>query len=165
MKLSELTVLIVEDHEFQRTALERALRTLGAVEIYTAGDGKEAIKVLKRLPGTVDIVISDLMMPDVDGIELIPLLMSAASNVGLILTSSEPTSLSAAAAIAEALDVGLLGAIGKPLTVEKLRPLLENFCQARALPVAAPVQVLLETSLPARLGGTAPWSASRPRTA
>src|SRR3954463_7731771 len=92
-RLSTVRILVVEDHQFQRQMVERALRTLGAGTVLSAANGAEAIRAL-RTPGTdIDIVITDVMMPEVDGIELIPMLRKASERVALILSSSQEWAL------------------------------------------------------------------------
>lgn len=122
--MKDLQFLIVEDHQFQRQMLEQALRLLGAEKIVAAGNGAEAMRVLRATP--VDVVVTDLMMPDVDGIELIPLLREHARAASVIFFSSDEASLLTAAAIAKAHGLKLLGAVGKPVTPDKLRALLET---------------------------------------
>lgn len=122
--MKDLQFLIVEDHQFQRRMLEQALRLLGAEKIVAAGNGAEAMRVLRATP--VDVVVTDLMMPDVDGIELIPLLREHARAASVIFFSSDEASLLTAAAIAKAHGLKLLGAVGKPVTPDKLRALLDT---------------------------------------
>lgn len=123
--MKELRFLIVEDHPFQREMLEQALRVLGAESILCAANGAEALRVLRS--ATVDVLITDLMMPDVDGIELIPRLRKDSAAVAVILSSSDEASLLTATAIAQAQGLRLLGAVDKPITPQKLRPLLERY--------------------------------------
>ena len=123
--MKELRFLIVEDHQFQRQMLEQALRVLGAENIVAATNGAEAVRVLRGTP--VDVVVTDLMMPDVDGIELLPLLKKHSEGVAVILSSADEASLLTAAALAKAHGLKLLGAVGKPITPDKLRPLLQRY--------------------------------------
>ncbi|MDB5946136.1 MAG: response regulator receiver (CheY-like) modulated diguanylate phosphodiesterase domain [Ramlibacter sp.] len=125
--MNKLRFLIVEDHEFQRVMLKQALLALGAEIVHSAGNGLQAMDFL-RDPGTpVDIVITDLMMPEVDGIELIPLLGRAAKNVALVFASSAEGTIGAAVEIAKAHGVFVLGTLTKPITPDKLRQLLDQY--------------------------------------
>lgn len=127
MALNELRFLVVEDHAFQRALLEQMLRTLGAAQVVGVANGKEAMKLLRTGDAHFDIVITDLMMPEVDGIELIPMLRKAAHPVAVVLASVDPASLEMAAVIARGQGVRILGTIEKPVTPEKLRALLDEY--------------------------------------
>lgn len=129
--MQSLNYLIVEDHAFQRAMLEQLLRGLGAGAVHSAGNGKEAMRVLRDPAVRVDVVISDLMMPDVDGIELLPALREASPPVALVLVSANGGVLPAAQAIAMAQSLTVLGVIEKPVTVANLKPLVERYAAQR----------------------------------
>lgn len=121
---SGLRVLVVEDAEFQRMVLEQALRVLGVAQIRSAANGAEAMQLLRASPG-VDVIIMDIVMPEVDGIELIPRLRDVAGRASLVFVSSEHWTLDVSAVIAKGHGLRVLGTIDKPVTPQKLRPLLE----------------------------------------
>jgi CheY-like chemotaxis protein len=125
--MKDLSFLIVEDHAFQRTMLEQMVRGLGAQQVRSVANGKEALQLLRGGAERYDIVITDLMMPEVDGIELIPLLKKAARPVALVLASVDQASLEMAALIARGQGVRVLGTIAKPVTPDKLRALVEQY--------------------------------------
>ncbi|MCP4316212.1 MAG: response regulator [Hyphomicrobiales bacterium] len=60
------TVLLVEDEEAVRRGGKRMLETRGYT-VHEAGSGVEALDVIKELNGDVDIVVSDVVMPEMDG--------------------------------------------------------------------------------------------------
>ncbi|WP_136656898.1 response regulator [Nitratireductor sp. XY-223] len=60
------TVLLVEDEEAVRRGGKRMLETRGYT-VHEAGSGVEALDVIKELEGDVDIVVSDVVMPEMDG--------------------------------------------------------------------------------------------------
>jgi CheY-like chemotaxis protein len=95
--------------------------------VRSVANGKEALRLLREPGARFDIVITDLMMPEVDGIELIPALRSTAHPVAVVLASVDHASLEMAAVIAKGQGVRVLGTIDKPVTPDKLRPLLESF--------------------------------------
>jgi CheY-like chemotaxis protein len=125
--MKDLSFLIVEDHAFQRTMLEQMVRGLGAEQVRSVANGKEAMQLLRGGGERYDIVITDLMMPEVDGIELIPMLKKAARPVALVLASVDQASLEMAALIARGQGLRVLGTIAKPVTPDKLRALVERY--------------------------------------
>jgi two-component system chemotaxis response regulator CheY len=89
-----IRILIVEDshsmRSFVRTALESALEPLGPFEILEATSGFDALRLLPR--GHWDLVISDINMPDINGLELLSFVRHSdahrATPVVLISTQS-----------------------------------------------------------------------------
>jgi CheY-like chemotaxis protein len=63
-----LKILIAEDDAVSRTILRRAVEKLGH-ECLAAEDGEKAWELYRETPG-VDVIISDWMMPGIDGLEL-----------------------------------------------------------------------------------------------
>lgn len=135
--MHDLSFLVVEDHAFQRQLVERMLHTLGAGQVVAAANGKEALRLLREGRSRFDIVVTDLMMPEVDGIELIPELKLASPDVALVLASVDASSLAMAAAIARGHGVPVLGTIHKPITPDKLLPLIESYRASRPGPATA----------------------------
>jgi DNA-binding NtrC family response regulator len=64
----EERILIVDDEQEIREMLSRHFRYMG-YEVETAENGKEALKVFETKK--IDVVISDILMPDMDGVELL----------------------------------------------------------------------------------------------
>ena len=71
MSLSLLSVVVVEDHGFQRRMALRLLSELGVARLHEAGDGASALRLLRSLAQVPDVVLVDLDMPGMDGIEFI----------------------------------------------------------------------------------------------
>lgn len=63
-------VLLVEDEEAVRRGGKRMLETRGYT-VHEAGSGVEALEIMKELNGAVDIVVSDVVMPEMDGPSLL----------------------------------------------------------------------------------------------
>lgn len=61
-------ILIVDDDMNLRQVIERLL-TIKGHQVYSTGDGKSAIAIVERQP--IELVITDILMPDMDGYELI----------------------------------------------------------------------------------------------
>jgi len=63
------TVLVVDDEQAVAEVVERMLRRLG-YEVRTAGNGREALRVIEADAGSIDLVLSDVTMPELTGAEL-----------------------------------------------------------------------------------------------
>ena len=129
MILEGLVLLVVEDHDFQRRTVARMLRSLGALEVLEAADGKQALALL-RAAAHVDLVVCDLDMPEMDGMEFIRHLGQAELAVSLIISSAkERALLDSVEKMARAYGVRLLGVIEKPLTLAGLKELIARYEQ------------------------------------
>jgi EAL domain-containing protein (putative c-di-GMP-specific phosphodiesterase class I)/FixJ family two-component response regulator len=120
-KIAELSFLVVEDEDFQRKMLVELLKHSNARKVYSASNGQEAVDVLVRDPVSVDIVICDLRMPVMDGLEF----LRRAGELGyrgsvLIASALDRTLLAAAEAMSKAYGINLLGAVSKPVTQQML---------------------------------------------
>jgi two-component system cell cycle sensor histidine kinase/response regulator CckA len=82
----EGTILLVEDEEGLRKLNARGLQSRGYTVI-EAGNGVEAIEMLERQGGQVDLVVSDVMMPEMDGPTLLKELRQRIPNVKFIFVS------------------------------------------------------------------------------
>lgn len=132
MPCRDLRFLVVEDHDFQRRLFMQLLQSLGAAAVHGAEDGAAAMRVLNDPDRPVDVVISDLAMPGMDGMAFVRNLSESRAKVSLILASAlEPELLLSTANMARAYEVDLLGVISKPPTAVKLTPLLQQH-RARA---------------------------------
>lgn len=135
MPVAKLHFLVAEDHDFQRSVLVRMLENLGAKEVHEAVDGRAALAIVKDPARAIDIVISDLDMPGMDGMEFIRHLGESAIPVSLILASSlERKLLASIQTMTEAYGIRLLGVVEKPLTPAKLEMLIGLHKPAQAKP-------------------------------
>ena len=125
MKIAEMRFLIAEDHDFQRRQLARMLESLGARDIRQAADGHAALQLIQDAVHPVDIVISDLDMPGMDGMEFIRHLGESKARLSVILASSLDRNLIASVqTMTEAYGVNMLGIVEKPLSLGKLESLI-----------------------------------------
>lgn len=127
MHIAELRFLAVEDHEFQRGVLLRILAGLGATKVEVAADGREALKIVMAPDTPIDIIISDLDMPGMDGMEFMRHLGESGIPVAIILASGlEGLLLESAEKMTRDCGVRVLGVIEKPITPAKLDVLIRN---------------------------------------
>ncbi|NPC58152.1 response regulator [Caenimonas sp. S4] len=130
--------MIVEDHAIQRKLMARLLTELGAKVVHCAADGESALAVVRDPERPVDIVITDLSMPGMDGVGFARHLSGVQPQPSLIIcTSLAPGPLAAIVRITEHYRLNLLGAINKPLTRENLAPLIELHHARSTVPAAA----------------------------
>lgn len=128
MDIRSLRMMVVEDQAVQRKIAVRILRNLGVEEVEEAEDGLQALTLLKGRAEGPDIVLSDLRMPGMDGIEFLRELGQARPTTSVVLTSSlAPSLMGAAEAVARADGLHVLGAVEKPLTPEKLGTVLRRY--------------------------------------
>jgi CheY-like chemotaxis protein/HPt (histidine-containing phosphotransfer) domain-containing protein len=146
MLCSNLRFLVVEDHAFQRDLIMRFLRRLGALEVRGLGDGGAALEALNT--GTADIMVLDLSMPGMDGMDLMRVLSGTGHRISLILNSAlSPSQMASFIQTAKTYRVNLLGAVSKPLTESCLAPLIAKYRAGRIEPTGheADTVALIET--------------------
>jgi DNA-binding SARP family transcriptional activator/EAL domain-containing protein (putative c-di-GMP-specific phosphodiesterase class I)/CheY-like chemotaxis protein len=125
--LSTYSVLVVEDHDFQRRTAIALLRALGVASVTDATDGRAALELLAQSPSP-DIIICDIDMPGMDGVEFVRHLAELGVVSGLIVCSGlDRGVLDAAGLIGESYGLQLLGVVQKPLTRARLQEFLASY--------------------------------------
>lgn len=124
---SQLRVLVVDDQEHVRQWVRRVLESVGIREVTEAADGLEALAAVTRPGASFDLILCDLRMPGRDGIETIRALAALGLDSAIaIMSVEEERVIETAGMLAEVQGLRMLGTIAKPLTAEKLTPLLER---------------------------------------
>lgn len=128
MLVEDVSVMVVEDDSFQRRMLVRMLADMGVKKIDQAPEGHTALNILLDRIEPIDIVISDLDMPTMDGMELIRHLGEQKSAESVIVTSGLDLNLiNSVETMARAYGINLLGGIEKPVTLPKLGRLFKRY--------------------------------------
>ena len=139
MLCRDLRFLIAEDHAFQRGEWLRILEGMGAQTVHQAADGNGALRIVRDPSRPIDIIISDLDMEGMDGMEFVRHLGESGAPISIILASAlERKLLASIATMAEAYGIRLLGVLEKPLTPRKLLPLIQLHRADLAQPIAQP---------------------------
>jgi CheY-like chemotaxis protein len=120
MTLAHCTVLVVEDHEFQRRTMLQILANLGAGALLEAADGESALALLDD-GGQPDVIVCDLDMPGKGGIAFFRHLAERDLDAALVIASGlDEAILDAAEATAIGHGLAVLGVVRKPLTARRL---------------------------------------------
>jgi len=112
-------VLVVDDSAAIRKILQRVLRQTGMAfgQIHEAGDGEEALAVMAGQH--IDLVLSDINMPHMDGLQLLACLKESAAwhLVPVVMITTE----GGEAKVGEAVRLGAAGYVRKPFTADQIR--------------------------------------------
>jgi len=115
-------VLVVDDDAELRRALSRVLGKDGH-EVIEAGDGRTALRMFAGDP--VDLVLSDVYMPDMDGIDFLMRARSAFPEARIVIMSGGGN-LPAAAVLDAASSLGADMTLSKPFTPDEVRAAVER---------------------------------------
>ena len=128
--MSELRVLIVDDSSVMRKIVERSLRQAGLepMVVLEAGNGVDGLEVLRK--HEVQLILSDINMPSMDGLEFLRQIraQNLAVGVPVVMITTE----SSEQHVKEAILCGARGYIRKPFTADQVKE--------RVLPLVAVVQ-------------------------
>ena len=117
--MSQIRALIVDDSSVMRKIVERALRQAGLdlLAVHEAGSGSEGLELLKAKP--VDLILSDINMPAMDGLEFLRQIraQNLAPGVPVVMITTE----SSEEQVKQAIQAGAQGYIRKPFTAEQLK--------------------------------------------
>jgi two-component system cell cycle sensor histidine kinase/response regulator CckA len=108
------TVLVVDDESMVRTLVRRMLEP--EYSVVEAEDGESALRLLERGRPAIDVVLTDLVMPGIDGLDIITVLARHRPDLPVVCISGF------ASASASQLSVPFLP---KPFSLEELRATLE----------------------------------------
>jgi two-component system, chemotaxis family, chemotaxis protein CheY len=126
--MNSIRALIVDDSSVMRKIVERSLRQAGIdmSEVFQAGNGAEALVVLQT--NAVDLILCDINMPVMDGLEFVKQLSGVpnAKGVPVVMITTEGSE----AHVVQAISCGARGYIRKPFTAEQVKehvvPVLEG---------------------------------------
>ena len=119
-------ILIVDDEQSYRQLLSLVFESDGH-SIRTASNGREALEALRAEPA--DVVISDVRMPDIDGIEMLSAVRESYPDMGVVLM----TAFASVETAREAFKLGADDFIQKPFDVEELKLIVKKTLEKQAL--------------------------------
>ena len=125
MPMHYTSVFIVDDDPVFRTTLEAFLVLHGTKNVLHASEGAEAYASLSK-GQSIDLIILDLNMPELNGIEFLALLKENKLNVPLlVISSAAAVTIKSAEALAKVYGLNFLGAMSKPVDFDELRTVLQ----------------------------------------
>lgn len=116
-------ILIAEDSATMRSLIVSTIAAMGDFDIYEAANGYEALRILPR--EKVDLVITDINMPDINGLELVAFVRGHANykNTPLIIVSTESSQRDREKGLA----LGANAYLVKPFLPDALQQLVRQF--------------------------------------
>ena len=128
MRYELINILLVDDNHHMRVLLAEILRAIGVRHILEANDGAEALQLMRG--SAVDIVITDLAMQPLDGIDFLRLLRNSPESPNPMIPVIMITGHSTQRRIFEARDAGVTEFLAKPLTargvIERISQVVDN---------------------------------------
>lgn len=131
-------ILVVDDQEGVRALLRRQLSEVGHT-VLEAADGAEALHLVRRRNGAVDVIVSDVVMPQMNGTELATRVAGEFPGIPVMLMSAFAPAGVARVGLGEA----VVPMLKKPFEMTELIELV-------ALALAHPVSPRAEARVPAR---------------
>jgi two-component system response regulator PilR (NtrC family) len=119
-------ILVVDDEEDVRETLATVLENLN-YQALLAADGEEALSVVKNQ--RVDVILSDLYMPGMNGIELLKRVKTEKKNIIFLMITAHPTIETAV----DAIKKGAYDYLTKPFHIEEVRIKLSRAMEKQGL--------------------------------
>lgn len=124
---SKIKILILDDDTFMLKLLSRMLAKLGYTAVTTCDNGSDALQKIDHADTRPDLILLDLNMPDMDGIEFVRYLVDRQYHGQLILVSGEDERmLKTAEKLVHAHKIPMPGYVHKPVDPNKLSEILQR---------------------------------------
>lgn len=120
----DYTVLYAEDDETVAASMNNILKTLFR-KVYYAVNGKEGLEIFLKNKKHIDIIISDIHMPEMNGLDMTNAIKQDTPSIPVVIT----TAYSDQEYFIKSIDTGVDKYLIKPIEAEKLFNVLGNICQ------------------------------------
>lgn len=107
-------ILLVDDAAFMRMTIKNCLTKAGYTNLIEAGDGQQAVEIYQK--EKPELVIMDITMPNMDGIQALRAIKTADSNAKVVMCSA----MGQEAMVVEAIQLGALDFIVKPFKPDRI---------------------------------------------
>ena len=136
LDFQHMTVLVVDDESMMRLLLKGLLQQIGFVKIIEAEDGADALGRLESA-NTIDIIICDLEMPIIDGLEFVSMLRSSKRALNPKVPVVIVTGHSEQGKVHEAVRLGISGFLVKPVSHTSLETQINRALKLPAIDLAS----------------------------
>jgi EAL domain-containing protein (putative c-di-GMP-specific phosphodiesterase class I)/CheY-like chemotaxis protein len=121
------TVLVIDDQRFQRSVLARMLKSMGVDRVLEAAGGGRALELVRENGESLALIITDVDMPEMDGLEFIRRLAQEAAHTAVAIHSALDRGLLKSIEVMSAeYGLRLIGVLEKPATETTLRQILDR---------------------------------------
>lgn len=152
---SGLSVLVVDDQQHVRKYIRDQLAMFGVSGIEEASSGRAALQTVTQPGVSFDLILCDLRMPEMDGIETIRTMASMGMRSAVaILSVEDERVIESAGLLAKLGGLRLVGELSKPLTHDKLEAVLKH-TTATVEPASPSAPIISEKDLRAALDASA----------
>jgi CheY-like chemotaxis protein/glycine cleavage system H lipoate-binding protein len=117
---NQISLLVVDDEQIVLDSIGKHLRREKDLEIFNALNVDEALKIMKDTP--IKIILTDLMMPDIDGLEFISMIMEKEEDILIIMITGYATINTAL----QAMQLGAFDYLSKPFTRDELKKVVRR---------------------------------------
>jgi EAL domain-containing protein (putative c-di-GMP-specific phosphodiesterase class I)/CheY-like chemotaxis protein len=154
----EASVLVIDDHRFQRSMLARMLKAIGVTRVLDAADGASALEQVRANRDSLVLIISDVDMPEMDGLEFLRRLAVEAPHTPVAIHSAlDRALLNSVEVMSAEHGLRLIGVLQKPVTDVSLRRVLEEALRRREPERAEPDADESQIAKALRLEEFEPW--------
>jgi EAL domain-containing protein (putative c-di-GMP-specific phosphodiesterase class I)/CheY-like chemotaxis protein len=128
-------VLVIDDHRFQRSVLTRMLKAVGIANVLEAEDGAGALAVVRAQRDSLTLIVTDVDMPEMDGLEFLRRLSEEAPRTPVAIHSAlDRALLKSIEVMAAAYGVDLIGVLEKPATEQALSEVVKRALERTSTP-------------------------------
>lgn len=115
--LNEVSVMVVDDDSLITRIVTGALKAIGIAKLYAMNDPRQALDFVAEGLRGVDLVICDLMMPEIDGLAVLKEVRKIKPDLPFMMLTADATSDS----VKRAVELGVTGYMVKPFTINELQ--------------------------------------------
>jgi CheY-like chemotaxis protein len=127
MEQTALCVMVLDDDPLQIDFVSALLNSMGILHILSTVDGAEALKLLENAEPQPDLLICDLLMPNMDGFEFLAQLALTKSQVPIVVMSGQTQAVrNSAKSLAQLKSLNYLGQLEKPINLAALQELIDQ---------------------------------------